>query len=125
MVKLILDIHLILLFITSSVIGQGSLSPSSTETLVILEVLNPDETPYSNATVKFKDNNMNEFKATTNNKGVLKTLLPVGNKYMIKCGKLKNELSITISNRGYATWSGTRYTYRFIVVFIYYITFIY
>ena len=114
MVKSILYIHLIILFFSYSVFGQEKLNPSSSKTLVILEVLNPDDSPYKNAVVMLKDNNMNEFKATTNSKGVLKVLVPVGNKYMVNCNDLKNELLINISNRGYATWSGTRYTHRFI-----------
>ena len=114
MFKPIYYITFILLFFTHNVLAQKSLSPSATKTLIILEVLNPDDSPYSNATVKFKDNNNNEFKTTTNKKGVLKILLPVGNDYMLKCGKLKNELLINVSHRAYATWSGTRYTYRFL-----------
>ena len=114
MVKSILYIHIIILFLSSSILGQKKLTPSSSNTLVILEVLNPDDSPYKNALVKLKDDNMNEFKATTNSKGVLKALVPVGNKYMVNCSGLKNELLINISNRGYATWSGTRYTHRFI-----------
>lgn len=114
MVKSILYIHIIFLFLSSTILGQEKLTPSSSKTLVILEVLNPDDSPYKNALVKLKDNNMNEFKATTDSKGVLKVLLPIGNKYMVYCGGKKNELLIDISNRGYATWSGLRYTHRFI-----------
>ena len=61
---------------TSAAVGQGNLSPSSDKTLVILKVLNPDGSPYKNAEVKFIDSSMKEFKATTDYKGVLKTLLP-------------------------------------------------
>ena len=105
---------LLLMFIGSSSLSQENLSPSNTQTLIILEVLNPDDSPYANALVLFKDKYKKEYKAKTNNKGVLKILLPNGNKYIMKCGKLKNELLINVSNRAYATWSGKRYTFRFI-----------
>ena len=114
MIKNILYIHLVLMSFTSAAVGQGNLSPSSDKTLVILKVLNPDGSPYKNAAVKFIDSSMKEFKATTDYKGVLKTLLPIGNKFMLNCGDLKNELLINLSRRGYATWTGTRYTCRFI-----------
>ena len=32
---------------------------------------------------------------------------------MLHCGDLKNELLINTGRRGYAKWTGTRYTYRF------------
>ncbi len=114
MIKYILYIHLVLMSFTSSVLGQEHLSPSSDKTLVILKVLNPDDSPYKNALVKFINSSMIEFKATTDNNGVLRTLLPIGNKFMVTCGELKNERLINLSNRGYATWTGTRYTCRFI-----------
>lgn len=114
MIKYILFIHLITLPFNSTALGQENLSPSSDKTLIILKVLNPDDSPYKNALVRFTDSRMNEFKATTNNNGVLKTLLPIGNKFMVNCGDLKNELLINVSSRGYATWTGTRYTCRFI-----------
>jgi hypothetical protein len=113
MIKNILYIHLVLMSFTSAVVGQENLSPSIHKTLVVLEVLNPDDSPYKNAAVKFIDSDMKEYKATTDNNGVLKILLPVGNKFMLHCGDLKNELLINTGRRGYAKWTGTRYTYRF------------
>ena len=50
MVKSILYIHYkYTVFVFTRVLGQEKLTPSSSKTLVILEVLNPDESPYKNA----------------------------------------------------------------------------
>jgi len=103
----------LLLLISKTIVSQEILQPSATETLLILEVLNPDDSPYENKIVKFLDENKNEFKSTTNSKGELKVLVPNGHSYFTKCGELKNERLINIVNSGYSTFSSKRYTYRF------------
>ena len=103
----------LLLLISKTIVSQEILQPSDTETLLILEVLNPDDSPYENKIVKFIDENKNEFKSTTNSKGELKVLVPNGHSYFTKCGGLKNERIINIGSIGYSTFSSKRYTYRF------------
>ena len=103
----------LLLLISKTIVGQEILQPSATETLLILEVLNPDDSPYENKIVKLIDENKNEFKSTTNSKGELKVLVPNGHSYFTKCGELKNERIINIASRGYSTFSSKRYSYRF------------
>jgi hypothetical protein len=97
----------------SKIIVSQELQPSDSETLLILEVLNPNDSPYENKIVKLIDENKNEFKSTTNSKGELKVLVPNGHSYFTKCGELKNERLINIGSRGYSTFSSKRYTYRF------------
>ncbi|MDG1690091.1 MAG: hypothetical protein P8I02_04885 [Flavobacteriales bacterium] len=99
--------------ISKTIVSQEILQPSATETLLILEVLNPNDSPYENKIVKLIDENKNEFKSTTNSKGELKVLVPNGHSYFTKCGELKNERIINIGSRGYSTFSSKRYTYRF------------
>lgn len=113
MVLFIRNLLFILLLISKTIASQEILKPSASETLLILEVLNPDDTPYGNKVVKFIDENENEFKSTTNSKGKLKVLLPTGSKYFTKCGDLKNERLINIVSRGYSTFSSLRYSFRF------------
>ena len=103
----------LLILISKTIVSQEILQPSATETLLILEVLNPNDSPYENKIVKLIDENKNEFKSTTNSKGELKVLVPNGHSYFTKCGELKNERIINIGNRGYSTFSSKRYTYRF------------
>ena len=103
----------LLILISKTIVSQEILQPSATETLLILEVLNPNDSPYENKIVKLIDENKNEFKATTNSKGELKVLVPNGHSYFTKCGDLKNERIINIGSRGYSTFSSKRYTYRF------------
>lgn len=103
----------LLLLISKTIVSQEILQPSATETLLILEVLNPDDSPYDNKTVKFIDENKNEFKSTTNSKGELKVLVPNEHSYFTKCGESTNKRLINIGNRGYSTFSSKRYTYRF------------
>ena len=103
----------LLILISKTIVSQEILQPSATETLLILEVLNPDDSPYENKIVKLIDENKNEFKSTTNSKGELKVLVPNGHSYFTKCGDLKNERIINIGSRGYSTFSSKRYTYRF------------
>ena len=103
----------LLLLISKTIVSQEILQPSASETLLILEVLNPDDSPYKNKIVKLIDENKNEFKSTTNSNGELKVLVPNGHNYFTKCGELKNERIINISSRGYSTFSSKRYTYRF------------
>lgn len=114
MVKSCLHICCLTILLFSKVFGQGSLSPTSDEALIILEVLNPTGSPFKNADVTFKNADVSEVIATTNDQGILKILLPIGNQYSINCGGYKNERLIYSGARGYSTWSGTRYTYRFI-----------
>ena len=101
------------LLISKIIASQEILQPSASETLLILEVSNPDDSPYKNKVVKFIDENENEFKSTTNSKGELKVLVPNGHNYYTKCEELKNERLIKIGSRGYSTFSTKRYTYRF------------
>ena len=103
----------LLLLISKTIVSQEILQPSVSETLLILEVLNPNDSPYENKIVKLIDENKNEFKSTTNSKGELKILVPNGHSYFTKCGELKNERIINIGSRGYSTFSSKRYTYRF------------
>ena len=103
----------LLILISKTILSQEILQPSATETLLILEILNPNDSPYENKIVKLIDENKNEFKSTTNSKGELKVLVPNGHSYFTKCGELKNERIINIGNRGYSTFSSKRYTYRF------------
>ena len=103
----------LLLLISKTIVSQEILQPSASETLLILEVLNPDDSPYKNKIVKLIDENKNEFKSTTNSNGELKVLVPNGHNYFTKCGELKNERIINIGSRGYSTFSSKRYTYRF------------
>ena len=103
----------LLLLISKTILSQEILQPSASETLLILEVLNPDDSPYKNKIVKLIDENKNEFKSTTNSNGELKVLVPNGHNYFTKCGELKNERIINIGSRGYSTFSSKRYTYRF------------
>ena len=103
----------LLILISKTIVSQEILQPSATETLLILEVLNPNDSPYENKIVKLIDENKNEFKSTTNSKGELKVLVPNGHSYFTKCGELKNERIINIGSRGYSTFSSKRYTYRF------------
>ena len=103
----------LLILISKTIVSQEILQPSATETLLILEVLNPNDSPYENKIVKLIDENKNEFKSTTNSKGELKVLVPNGRSYFTKCGELKNERIINIGSRGYSTFSSKRYTYRF------------
>lgn len=103
----------LLILISKTIVSQEILQPSATETLLILEVLNPNDSPYENKIVKLIDENKNEFKSTTNSKGELKVLVPNGHSYFTKCGELKNERLINIGSRGYSTFSSKRYTYRF------------
>jgi len=103
----------LLILISKTIVSQEILQPSATETLLILEVLNPNDSPYENKIVKLIDENKNEFKSTTNSKGELKVLVPNGHGYFTKCGELKNERIINIGSRGYSTFSSKRYTYRF------------
>lgn len=103
----------LLILISKTIVSQEILQPSATETLLILEVLNPNDSPYENKIVKLIDENKNEFKSTTNSKGELKVLVPNGHSYFTKCGDLKNERIINIGSRGYSTFSSKRYTYRF------------
>ncbi|MFL2579017.1 MAG: hypothetical protein ACJ0QQ_03005 [Parvicellaceae bacterium] len=103
----------LLILISKTIVSQEILQPSATETLLILEILNPNDSPYENKIVKLIDENKNEFKSTTNSKGELKVLVPNGHSYFTKCGELKNERIINIGNRGYSTFSSKRYTYRF------------
>jgi hypothetical protein len=103
----------LLLLISKTIVSQEILQPSATETLLILEVLNPDDSPYENKIVKFIDEDKNEFKSTTNSKGELKILIPNGHSYFTKCEELKNERLINIVSSGYSTFSSKRYTYRF------------
>lgn len=103
----------LLILISKTIVSQEILQPSATETLLILEVLNPNDSPYENKIVKLIDENKNEFKSTTNSKGELKVLVPNGHIYFTKCGELKNERIINIGSRGYSTFSSKRYTYRF------------
>ena len=103
----------LLLLISKTILSQEILQPSASETLLILEVLNPNDSPYENKIVKLIDENKNEFKSTTNSKGELKVLVPNGHSYFTKCGELKNERIINIESRGYSTFSSKRYTYRF------------
>lgn len=103
----------LLLLISKTIVSQEILQPSATETLLILEILNPNDSPYENKIVKLIDENKNEFKSTTNSKGELKVLVPNGHSYFTKCGELKNERIINIGSRGYSTFSSKRYTYRF------------
>ena len=103
----------LLLLISKTIVSQEILQPSATETLLILDVLNPNDSPYENKIVKLIDENKNEFKSTTNSKGELKVLVPNGHSYFTKCGELKNERIIDIGSRGYSTFSSKRYTYRF------------
>lgn len=103
----------LLILISKTIVSQEILQPSATETLLILEILNPNDSPYENKIVKLIDENKNEFKSTTNSKGELKVLVPNGHSYFTKCGELKNERIINIGSRGYSTFSSKRYTYRF------------
>jgi hypothetical protein len=103
----------LLILISKTIVSQEILQPSATETLLILEVLNPNDSPYENKIVELIDENKNEFKSTTNSKGELKVLVPNGHSYFTKCGELKNERLINIGSRGYSTFSSKRYTYRF------------
>ena len=103
----------LLILISKTIVSQEILQPSATETLLILEVLNPNDSPYENKIVKLIDENKNEFMSTTNSKGELKVLVPNGHSYFTKCGDLKNERIINIGSRGYSTFSSKRYTYRF------------
>ena len=103
----------LLILISKTIVSQEILQPSATETLLILEVLNPNDSPYENKIVKLIDENKNEFMSTTNSKGELKVLVPNGHSYFTKCGELKNERIINIGSRGYSTFSSKRYTYRF------------
>jgi len=114
MVKSSLHICYIIILLFSKAFGQGSLTPTSDEALIILKVLNPIGSPFKNADVTFKNNEVSKFTATTNNQGILKILLPIGNQYSVNCGDSINERLIYSGDRGYSTWSGTRYTYRFI-----------
>ena len=103
----------LLILISKTIVSQEILQPSATETLLILEVLNPNDSPYENKIVKLIDENKNVFMSTTNSKGELKVLVPNGHSYFTKCGDLKNERIINIGSRGYSTFSSKRYTYRF------------
>ncbi len=113
MIKYTRELLCLLILISKTIVSQEILQPSATETLLILEVLNPNDSPYENKIVKLIDENKNEFKSTTNSKGELKVLVPNGHSYFTKCGELKNERIINIGNRGYSTFSSKRYTYRF------------
>lgn len=113
MIKYTRELLCLLILISKTIVSQEILQPSATETLLILEVLNPNDSPYENKIVKLIDENKNEFKSTTNSKGELKVLVPNGHSYFTKCGELKNERIINIGSRGYSTFSSKRYTYRF------------
>ena len=113
MIKYTRELLCLLILISKTIVSQEILQPSATETLLILEVLNPNDSPYENKIVKLIDENKNEFKSTTNSKGELKVLVPNGHSYFTKCGELKNERLINIGSRGYSTFSSKRYTYRF------------
>mgnify|MGYP000993118834 FL=1 len=52
----------LLILISKTIVRQEILQPSATETLLILEVLNPNDSPYHNKIVKLIDENKNEFK---------------------------------------------------------------
>ena len=103
----------LLILISKTIVSQEILQPSATETLLILEVLNPNDSPYENKIVKLIDENKNEFMSTTNRKGELKGLVPNGHSYFTICGDLKNERIINIGSRGYSTFSSKRYTCKF------------
>ena len=87
----------LLLLISKTIVGQEILQPSATETLLILEVLNPDDSPYENKIVKLIDENKNEFKSTTNSKGELKVLVPNEHSYFTKCGESTNKRLVLLS----------------------------
>ena len=103
----------LLLLISKTIVSQEILQPSASETLLILEVLNPNDSPYENKIVKLIDENKNEFKSTTNSKGELKVLVANGRNDVKRWMEEKNERKINIGSRGYSTFSSKRYTYRF------------
>ena len=111
-----INIRFILIFLlcmSQSLRSQEELSPTANKSLLILEVLNPDDSPFSNKLVQFIDEKREIFQSKTNEKGFLKILLPIGNRYYTKCNSLVNERTIAIQNVGYSTFSTSRYTHRF------------
>jgi hypothetical protein len=94
--------------------AQYKIEASAANSVVDLYVVNPDNSPYTNSPIIFTGAKGNTFNAVTDNKGLVKLNLPIGDQYSITCNNQINDLPITISNRGYGTWTGTRYTYRFI-----------
>mgnify|MGYP000123571631 FL=1 len=111
-----INIRFILIFLlcmSQSLRSQEELSPTANKCLLILEVLNPDDSPFSNKLVQFIDEKREIFQSKTNEKGFLKILLPIGNRYYTKCNSLVNERTIAIQNIGYSTFSTSRYTHRF------------
>ena len=113
MILYIRHLLLLILLTTQTIISQEKLNPSATKTLLVLDLMNPNNSPYANKIVRFIDENKNEIKSTTNSRGELKVLLPIGHKYFTKCGDLKNESLINIGSRGYSTFTSSRYSFRF------------
>jgi len=72
MVLYIRHLLLLILLISQTIISQEKLNPSATKTLLVLELMNPNNSPYANKTVRFIDENKNEIKSTTNSRGELK-----------------------------------------------------
>ena len=113
MILYIRHLLFLVLLISQTIISQEKLNPSATKTLLVLDMSNPNNSPYANKIVRFIDENKNEFTSTTNSRGELKVLLPIGHKYFTMCGNLKNESLINIGSRGYSTFTSRRYSFRF------------
>lgn len=103
-----------------SLLAQERLKPSKTETLATFTFLQPNNQPFSNATIVFEGNKGSKVVAKTNASGLLKTLLPNNENFTTTSGAYFNDRIIKTGNRAYSAIGGKRYTHRFIEYSFYY-----
>jgi hypothetical protein len=106
-------LYITLIFsIAPHLFSQTILKPSQTHALLHLKFINPDETPVKSleiSVVQLKSKAI--FKAKTNENGLVQVLVPKGESYTTSCGSNQNTAPISIPDRAYLQWKGTRYTH--------------